>query len=332
MFLVFMLWFHVRRLTHVEITAPRGLAVGSFLALLALSLYKPALSHQAADLSKVPAELHIDWFYLNIFPLLNYWDPGEVWMLVGGVTVFMLCMPWMPKKHEGAVAVVNLDHCNGCGQCVVDCPFDAISVQPRTDGANWDTEVVVNPDLCSACGICIGSCPSSNPFRKVLDEGGLKTGIDMPDLTLDKFKKQTDEVLAGIKGDQKIMMFGCQNCYDIRDLAAPDLGTLQLFCTGMLPASLAEYALKNGADGVIISGCRHGDCFYRFGNHWMDLRLKGERNPVLHSRVDRRKIKVLGGAITDGRKLKKQVQEFRESLLEPQATSIAAVTTEVNHD
>ncbi|VAX08366.1 hypothetical protein MNBD_GAMMA26-550 [hydrothermal vent metagenome] len=332
MFLVFMIWFHVRRLTHVEISAPRGLAIGCFMALVALSIYKPAVSHQIADLSKVPVELHIDWFYLNIFPLLKYWSPGEIWALVGGVTVFMLCMPWMPRKHEGAVAVVDLDHCNGCGQCVIDCPFDAISVQPRTDGAKWDSEVIVHPELCSACGICIGSCPSSNPFRKVKDEAGLKTGIDMPDMTLDRFKQQTDEVLAELKGDQKIVIFGCKNCYDIRAFGAPDVGILQFFCTGMMPASLAEYALKNGADGVVVSGCRHGDCFYRFGNHWMDLRLKGERQPALRQRVDHQRIKVLGGAITDGRRLKRQLQEFRDSLPGQQGIPSTAAAKEADHE
>ena len=47
-FLVFALWFHVKRLSGVEIMAPRGLAIGTFVALLVLSIVAPAVSHEAA--------------------------------------------------------------------------------------------------------------------------------------------------------------------------------------------------------------------------------------------------------------------------------------------
>ncbi len=332
MFLIFMLWFHVRRLTHVEVTAPKGLAIGCLIALTALSIYMPALSHPPVNLSKVPTEIHLDWFYLNIFPLLQYWSPGEIWLLVAGVTTFMLFMPWLPKKNEGIPAIVDLEHCNGCAQCVVDCPFDAISLQARTDGAKWENEVIVQPELCAACGICTGSCPSSSPFRKMTEDGSLKTGIDMPELPLDKFKQQTDDALAKLAGDNRIIVFGCGHGYDIDAFSAPNVATVHLFCTGMMPASLAEYALKNGADGVVVSGCRSGDCYYRFGNHWLDLRIQGKRMPAIRSRVDKERIKILGGAEIDGKKLHKQLDLFRQSLVQKTATPSVTTAKEVNHD
>jgi len=45
MLLMFMLWIHVKRLSNVNINPPRGLAVGTLVALLALSLVAPATSH-----------------------------------------------------------------------------------------------------------------------------------------------------------------------------------------------------------------------------------------------------------------------------------------------
>ncbi|MCP3690036.1 MAG: 4Fe-4S dicluster domain-containing protein, partial [Gammaproteobacteria bacterium] len=172
--LVFMLWIHVKRMSNVEINPPRGLAVGTFLGLLVLSLVKPAVSHAPADLTTVPQVLNIDWFYLNIFPLLDIWSGESVWLLTTIVTVLLMMLPWLIPRKDGEKAVVDLDHCNGCGLCFDDCPFDAISVQARTDGAKFKHEVVVEPSLCGACGICAGSCPSSNPFRTPKAE--LKTG------------------------------------------------------------------------------------------------------------------------------------------------------------
>jgi len=60
---------HVTRLNYARINPPAGLAIGSTLALLVLSLVKPAVSHEAADLSTLPTQLNLDWFYLFIYPL-----------------------------------------------------------------------------------------------------------------------------------------------------------------------------------------------------------------------------------------------------------------------
>ncbi|MCW8831073.1 MAG: cytochrome b N-terminal domain-containing protein, partial [Gammaproteobacteria bacterium] len=184
--LFFLLWLHVKRLSNVDINPPRGLAMGTLLALLVLSFVKPAVSHGPADLTSMPTVLQLDWFYLNAYPLMDYWSEGKTWLLATAITFVLMLLPWVPPKKDVPVAVVDLAHCNGCELCFDDCPFEAISVQARTDGARFEKEVVVDPALCAACGICMGSCPSSNPFRQSEDE--LKTGIDMPSLPVDKIR------------------------------------------------------------------------------------------------------------------------------------------------
>lgn len=312
MFLVFMLWFHVRRLSNVEINPPRGLAVGSFIALLVLSLVKPAISHEPADLSRVPDVLNLDWFYLNVYPLLDYWTAGETWLLTTGVTLLLMLMPWLPRKRTGPPAVVDLNHCNGCGQCFDDCPFDAISLQRRTDGARWEYEVAVTPQLCAACGICMGSCPSSNPMRRA--DRVLKTGIDMPQLPLHDLRAKTDAALAGLTGDTRILVFGCEHGFDVDQLRRPDTAAVTLFCSGMVPPTLIEYALKHRAQGVMIAGCRTSDCHFRFGNRWLAKRIQGMRKPVLRNRVDRRRLQIQGAAETDGAQIRRALDQFRQSL------------------
>ena len=51
--------------------------------------------------------------------------------------------------------------------------------------------------------------------------------------------------------------------------------------SGQLPPAFVEYALRNGADGVVVTGCHEGDCAYRLGGAWTDQRLAGEREPHL---------------------------------------------------
>ena len=312
MLLVFLLWLHVKRLSNVNINPPRGLAAGTFAALLALSLAAPATSHAPADLGRVPSEIHLDWFYLNLYPLLEVWPAAQVWVLTTSITLLLMILPWLlPRKRE-PVAVVDLEHCNGCGLCFEDCPFDAISLQARTDGARYEHEVAVDPDLCGACGICAGSCPASNPFRT--PRGELKTGIDMPQLSVDQLRTTLRETLDALQGEIKIVVFGCRHGTDVAALRADDTGALQLICSGMLPPTLVEYAFKHGADGVMVSGCRDNDCHFRFGNQWLRMRFGGERKPSLRARAERDRILVDGGATPDTLRIQQDLAAFRERL------------------
>ncbi len=323
MLLIFMLWIHVKRLSNVEINPPRGLAVGTFIALLALSLAKPAISHAPADLSRMPQVLNIDWFYLNIYPLLEYWPETNIWVLTIGITLLLIMLPWFFPKKDGTKAVVDLDNCNGCGLCFDDCPFDAISVQARTDGARFEHEVVVNPALCAACGICAGSCPASNPFRT--SAGVLKTGIDMPQLPVDEMRTVTRETIATMTGDIKILIFGCEHGLNVGCLDSDDTRSVRLICSGMLPPTLVEYALKQGADGVMVTGCRQNDCFYRFGNRWIKERFEGARKPILRGRADRNRIRLHGAAETDKQEIEKDLSDFRMRLTELNQTAGSSV-------
>ena len=310
--LVFALWFHVRRLSDVNIMPPRGLAIGSMIALLALSLIKPVVSHEPADLTSVPQILNIDWYYLNVYPLLDYWTAGQVWMLTTGVTIFLMLLPWIPFRKADAAAKVKLSRCNGCAQCFDDCPFEAISVQRRTDGMNYDFEVVVDESLCAACGICVGSCHQSNPFRTT--PAILDSAIDMPDYPVDKIRSSVISAIDSLQGDIKILLVGCDHGFDVKELKKLDTAAVSLYCSGMMPATMVEYALKKGADGIMMVGCRDNDCFYRFGHDWMEKRLAGERKPILRARADRRRIKLHGGAETDHRSIARALDQFRVNL------------------
>jgi coenzyme F420-reducing hydrogenase delta subunit/ferredoxin len=322
MLLTFLLWLHVKRLSNVNINPPRGLAVGTFIALLALSLAAPATSHAPADLGRVPELIHVDWFYLNVYPLLEVWPARQVWMLTTGVTLLLLMMPVLLPKKDGPKAEVNLAHCNGCGLCFEDCPFDAITLRARTDGARYEHEVAVNPALCGACGICAGSCPASNPFRT--PRGELLTGIDMPQLPVDAMRRLTRDAIAAITVEPKIVVYGCEHGIDVERFDADDTRGIKLICSGMLPPTLVEYALHEGADGVMVTGCRHNDCYFRFGNRWTRQRFAGERKPSLRGRAERERIVIDGGAEPDAARIRADLAAFRERLRELNRAAVSA--------
>ena len=82
----------------------------------------------------------------------------------------------------------------------------------------------------------------------------------------------------------------------------------------MLPPTLIEFALKQGADGVMVMGCRENDCYFRFGNRWLKERFAGERKPSLRARADRERIRVHGAAEPDRRSVEADLASFRRHL------------------
>ena len=136
----------------------------------------------------------------------------------------------------------------------------------------------------------------------------------MPQLTADQLRSMTKSKIAEMSGETNILIFGCDHGLDVNRLDSEDTKGLRLICSGMLPPTLVEYALKQGADGVMVTGCRHNDCYFRFGNQWTKMRFDGGRKPALRGRADRDRIRVHGGAQTDKNEIEKDLKSFRAKL------------------
>ena len=317
LFLLFIMWIHVLRVSQPRINPPRGLAIGVLLMLVVLSLAKPAVSHAPADLGTTPTELGLDWFYMVLYPAFDAWGPGAMWALAVGVSFFVAALPWMPPLKKPKAAEVHLDFCNGCTRCFLDCPFGAVTMQPRTDGRPFEQEAVVRPDLCTACGICVGACPTSTPFRRTEK---LTTGIDLPDFSLARVREITVEAMEKARAEvaedaPHIVVFGCDHGVDPPLVERPGVSGVRLPCISMLPPSFIDFVLsRGGADGVLITGCRECDCFNRFGDRWMMERIAGERDPYLRERVPRERLRVFWAAPPDRTKLETEVARFQAEL------------------
>ncbi|MBI2311697.1 MAG: cytochrome b N-terminal domain-containing protein [Betaproteobacteria bacterium] len=93
-----LLWIHVQRVPKARTNPPPPIMITLVLALVVLSLAKPALSQGKAELATAVTTLNFDWFYLPVYALLYQWTPGEVWLLVGAATGLFALAPWMPPK------------------------------------------------------------------------------------------------------------------------------------------------------------------------------------------------------------------------------------------
>ena len=310
--LLLVLWIHLQRVAKPRINAKRGLAAGTFLMLVVLAFIKPAVSHPPADLNTVPGVLNLDWFYLPAYPLMDHFSYGAVWAFAGVLSFMLLALPWLPPLRRPAAAAVDLDNCNGCERCANDCPFNAIVMRPRSDALPFEQQASVNASLCVGCGICAGSCPTATPFRRA---SALRAGIDLPERSLPALRDQVEAVAAGLAGEARVIVFGCDHAVPVDHVSASGIGAVGLPCIAALPPSFIDYILSRDlADGVVITGCRQGECFNRFGVDWMEARLNGTRDPYLRERVPRQRVLTVWAASADRAALKTAIEAFRARL------------------
>lgn len=309
--LLFGMWLHIQRVTRPDVAPSRALALGTLATLVALSLVKPATSMPPPDYGAVPAAVPVDWYLLFVHPLMDATSPAALWAMVALVTLLLGALPWLVRARREAVAQVDPANCNGCGRCFADCPFGAVVVEPRADGRRGPGLARVLPELCVSCGICAGACPSSTPFRTVAK---LVTGIDMPQLSLAEMRAALERALAGLEGRPRVLVFGCDRAADARALARPDTGVINLLCIGQLPPSFIDYALRGGADGVLVTGCAEDGCYYRHGNTWTAQRIAGGREPHLRVSVPRDRVRVIWAAAGEHARLRAAIERFRSAL------------------
>ena len=310
--MLFLMWIHIQRLSRPRVNPPRGLALGTLAMLLALAIVRPAVSHAPADLARVPGPVGLDWFYLFPLPLQDQIPGLALWAAVGGLTLVLLALPWLPPLRRPPAAVVDLENCNGCGRCVVDCPFDAITLRPRTDGAAFTEEALVDPDSCVACGLCVGACPSATPFRR---RSRLSPGIDLPGIPVATLREQVIEAAGAIEGSPRILVFGCRNGVRLDGVRETGTAVMTLPCVGHLPPSFIDFLVTRGrVDGVLLTGCRDGDCHYRRGIDWTEQRIAGERDPYLRRRVPRERVAWAWLGVDGESRLRERIRRLHEGL------------------
>jgi F420-non-reducing hydrogenase iron-sulfur subunit len=95
---------------------------------------------------------------------------------------------------------------------------------------------------------------------------------------------------------------------------APNLRIIRVMCTGRVDPQFVLKAFREGADGVLISGCHLGDCHYQEGN------MKALRRHRLLSRVldqlgiEKERFRLEWVSASEGAKFQQVCNEFTECI------------------
>jgi coenzyme F420-reducing hydrogenase delta subunit/ferredoxin len=143
-------------------------------------------------------------------------------------------------KRNSLKVKVDKDLCIACGNCVFYCPYDAPTLT-SAGGISFDL------DACRGCGLCVALCPA---FALDLDNWERQRISDLIPKLLKEMKPP------------KILLFRCQwaDYPPLNGDMGPNIGTIELPCSGRIEAYHVLEAIQHGADGVMAVACSEDDC------------------------------------------------------------------------
>ncbi len=112
-----------------------------------------------------------------------------------------------------------------------------------------------------------------------------------------------------------MIVYGCQTGVDVERLRESGVAVLTLPCSAALPPAFLDLIItRHYADGVLLTGCAAGDCFYRLGIHWTQQRIAGLRDPRLRARVPHERVATCWTGVSGSGRLKRELEAFRATL------------------
>lgn len=152
---------------------------------------------------------------------------------------------------------VNEDLCSGCGICVMVCPYEAPSLFEKEVDGVIDRFSQVNGDKCMGCGTCVAACPPGAISRE---------GVSNQDV-VSQFPTEKSKA-------PKLVTFVCdwslRESSDLEILESyPDemVNVIHIPCTGRIDPQHAMMALNAGVHGVLVCGCKPGECHFKRGTY-----------------------------------------------------------------
>jgi len=142
--------------------------------------------------------------------------------------------------------------------------------------------------------------------------------IDTVESTVDTEKAKR------VNFDPRILVFTCNWCsYAGADLAGtsrlqypPNARIIRTMCSGRIDPVFVLEALRDGADGVIVTGCHPGDCHYVKGNFRAEKRFHFLKMALKQLGVEEDRVRLAWISAGEGEKFSLLVRDMTDKVRE----------------
>jgi len=280
------IWIHTAHLAKPRWMPHAATFAPMIAVLLLISVIVAAPMLPKADLLRLTGRMPVDVFSSFWLPLSDVIGSGVALGIMAALSLLALLVPWWWQGNRTTgPAVVDTESCIGCSKCSRDCPFEAITMTPRTDGSRLLLSVV-SADRCAQCGLCVASCDDN--------------AITLPGLTLTAQKQEIDALMAtATKRDESMpaLVYCHTNPGIERSLARlrgqfPGLICHRMSCAGVVHADAMSHLLKS-VPGVLMVTCPGENCANRWGHELALGRMTNRRKPGLENPDDQVRLRVI---------------------------------------
>ncbi len=125
--------------------------------------------------------------------------------------------------------------------------------------------------------------------------------------------------------EPNILVFCCNWCsYAGADLAGvsrfqypPNMRIVRIMCSGRVDPAFIIKALKEEADGVLITGCHIGDCHYISGNEYTKERFERLHSIIIKQLgINQKRVRLEWVSASEGKKFAELITEFTNEIKE----------------
>ena len=263
------LWTHLARLNRPKWIPNTPWLFGLTAVVLIVSILVPVGMLPKADLTialgSASGAFPIDLTYLFYLPAAfdPNWNLPWVWIALVAIFIVAGLLPWLPPQKKQTTITIDHAACNGCTVCATDCPYNAITMMPRTDGRPHKFVALEHPDLCVACGICVGSCDSY--------------AISLGNISVENVWRVAQSRIQREPGRPVVLT--CERHAAQNTRANQNAIVIALPCVGAAHPDVVGHLRQAGANDVRVIGCPPEDCANREGNTWEEGRLTRKRLP-----------------------------------------------------
>lgn len=160
--------------------------------------------------------------------------------------------------YTSPLEAVSVDEalCAGCGICVMACPYQAPKLVEVGINGRMDRVAAVDANKCMGCGTCVAACPLGAISR---------LGVSNQEI------REKMVFAEPLNGDTRLVVFICDWCLraeadvNILEHYPENVRVVHIPCSGRIDPEMALLALRSGIDGVLVCGCKPGECHYQRG-------------------------------------------------------------------